>query len=485
MKKKKKSISSVEELLKYFAKDPENVNEYQDPFVIQMSAKFFTEEGETDASRQGLVPVMADAYHDGINFNNSEIQTEKFIEHTKSIPYRPILAYIEDKDGVQDFTGHEVETIVDEETGETTFRYLEKPIGVISEDYEIIYDETAGVNRAVIKGYLFERYADDAIEILNRRRDVDCSVELAINSFSYSADTKLLTIEDYFVRGLTLLGAKYKPGMKGSHVFTYESSQKELENLYNSLTDVQKEQINQIGSALFNLPEKAKEKKGDDRMGATFNCCIKQGETELTFDRSLDDTQTDILFSFIHALGDDTSIYYTWSAEVYEGYVIARNSQDNQKYRFDYTKAEDGKLSFSAGVQVEPFWMTKEEAEAKTAAYEQMQADLEKAQSGLKLYQEAEIKAQKEAILSDTVYSAYASDPEFVELKNNMESIELDDLKVKAELAFAKCVRKNPIQEAKPIEATKTTKTFDFAEPDSYATRLRYGDLFKEKDYIK
>lgn len=485
--KKKKSISSVDELLAFFAKDPKNVEVYKKkPFDIQITAKFSAEEKQSDNTRQGLVPIVAAAYHDGVNFNETNIEPEKFVEHTKTIPYRPILAYIEENGDEPDFTGHEIETVIDEETGETKFKYLEKPIGVISEDYEIVYDEEDKVNRAIIKGFLFEQYADDAIEIIRRRRDVDCSVELAISSFSYDVDTQILTIDDYFVRGLTLLGAEHQPGMKGSHAILYEDSQQVIENFYNSLTDVQKEQIKELGTALFNLSEKAKEKKGDDSMKATFNCCIKQGDTELTFDRSLQDEQADVLISFAKSL-DESSNFCLWDTAVYEGYIIARNTEDNKFYRFDYSKTEDGAISFSEGLAVEAFWMTKEEADSKNAAYDQMKSDLEQVQFDLKKYQEAEIKAQKEAVLSDVTYMAYSADPEFVELKNNMDGIGLEELKVKAELAFAKCVRRKPIQKADPELQPKPNagQTFTFTTPNSDPSRLRYGNLFKEDEYIK
>lgn len=62
--------------------------------------------------------------------------------------------------------------------------YEEQPIGVIDGTKTTVeYDEDAGVNRAVLHGYLYDEYCQDAIEILNRRGTVDCSVELCIRSY--------------------------------------------------------------------------------------------------------------------------------------------------------------------------------------------------------------------------------------------------------------------------------------------------------------
>ena len=91
-------------------------------------------------------------------------------------------------------------------------------MGVIFGDNTIEYDEEDDVNRAILHGFLFDGYCQDAVDIMNRRKTVDCSVELSIREMSFNAADKVLTLDDFYVSGLTLLGAKIKPGMKGSQV---------------------------------------------------------------------------------------------------------------------------------------------------------------------------------------------------------------------------------------------------------------------------
>ena len=62
----------------------------------------------------------------------------------------------------------------------------------------IEYDKDAKVNRAVLHGYLYDEYCSDAIDILNRRGTVDCSIELCIRTMSFDGN-KVLNLEIIFM----------------------------------------------------------------------------------------------------------------------------------------------------------------------------------------------------------------------------------------------------------------------------------------------
>lgn len=201
--------------------------EFGKELVVEMPANFAKSDDNTDKMTEGLTPFISRAFHDHINLNKSEIKEQDFKDNLPSSNLRPILAHIvkDEKTGELDFGSHdshvEKVTEIDEDGKEFTVEkvvYDEQPIGVIDgSKTSIEYDEEAKVNRAILHGYLYNEYCQDAIDILNRRGTVDCSVELVIRQMSMDGKTKSLVLNDFYVAGLTLLSAKTKPGMAGSN----------------------------------------------------------------------------------------------------------------------------------------------------------------------------------------------------------------------------------------------------------------------------
>ena len=185
---------------------------------VQLPATFESDKND-DKDKEGLTPFVAKAYHDHINLNKSEIKPETLEATLPSAMLRPILAsiVIDEETGEKDFGSHDF-IIEEDEDGNEVIRYIEQPVGVIFGNNTIEYDKDADVNRAILHGYLFDGYCQDAVDIMNRRRTVDCSVELSVREMSFNAADKVLTLDDFYVSGLTLLGSKINPGMKGSQV---------------------------------------------------------------------------------------------------------------------------------------------------------------------------------------------------------------------------------------------------------------------------
>lgn len=200
--------------------------EYGKELVVKMPGNFEKSENEADRLTEGLTPFLSRAFHDNVNLNHSCIEEEDFRNNVPSSHLRPILAHVikNEDTGELDFGSHDchVETITQigddgkEYTVEKTV-YDERPIGVIDGSKTTIeYDEDAKVNRAVLHGFLYNEYCQDAIDILNRRGTVNCSVELIIRQLSFDAARGVLVLNDFYVSGLTLLGEGIKPGMAGS-----------------------------------------------------------------------------------------------------------------------------------------------------------------------------------------------------------------------------------------------------------------------------
>ena len=225
-----KRIMTVDELYAFCLKNKFSKFDSKDfgtELVVEMPANFAKSDDNTDKMTEGLTPFISRAFHDHINLNKSEIKEQDFKDNLPSSNLRPILAHIvkDEKTGELDFGSHdshvEKVTEIDEDGKEFTVEkvvYDEQPIGVIDgSKTSIEYDEEAKVNRAILHGYLYNEYCQDAIDILNRRGTVDCSVELVIRQMSMDGKTKSLVLNDFYVAGLTLLSAKTKPGMAGSN----------------------------------------------------------------------------------------------------------------------------------------------------------------------------------------------------------------------------------------------------------------------------
>ena len=225
-----KRIMTVDELYAFCLKNKFSKFDSKDfgtELVVEMPANFAKSDDNTDKMTEGLTPFISRAFHDHINLNKSEIKEQDFKDNLPSSNLRPILAHIvkDEKTGELDFGSHDshVEKVIeiDEDGKEFTVEkvvYDEQPIGVIDgSKTSIEYDEEAKVNRAILHGYLYNEYCQDAIDILNRRGTVDCSVELVIRQMSMDGKTKSLVLNDFYVAGLTLLSSKTKPGMAGSN----------------------------------------------------------------------------------------------------------------------------------------------------------------------------------------------------------------------------------------------------------------------------
>ena len=225
-----KHIMTVDELYSFCLKNKFakfDSKEFGKELIVEMPANFEKSDNETDKMTEGLTPFVSRAFHDHINLNKSEIKEQDFNDNLPSSNLRPILANIvkDEETGELDFGAHDfhIEKIIqiDQNGNESVVEktvYDEQPIGVIDgSKTSIEYDEEAKVNRAVLHGYLYNEYCQDAIDILNRRGTVDCSVELVIREMSFDASSKVLVLNDFYVSGLTLLSSKTKPGMAGSN----------------------------------------------------------------------------------------------------------------------------------------------------------------------------------------------------------------------------------------------------------------------------
>lgn len=109
---------------------------------------------------------------------------------------RPILGYIQkidDGDGNfhYDFAGHEMEFNED-----GNVEYKETVVGVIPESCnpKIVHNDEFNKDYLEVDGYIYEDYTH-AAEILREKGQCDVSIEIAVESLSFDAKTKIMNID--------------------------------------------------------------------------------------------------------------------------------------------------------------------------------------------------------------------------------------------------------------------------------------------------
>lgn len=312
-KKKKRRIMSIDELYEFCLKNNFahfDSNEFGKELMVRMNGNFEKTSKDEDKHKESLTPFVSRAFHDHVNLNKSEISEESFNENVPSANFRPILAHITtNSDNELDFGSHDYYVTTDKD-GNDKVVYEEQPIGVIDGTKTTIeYDEDAGVNRAVLHGYLYDEYCQDAIEILNRRGIVDCSVELCIRELSFNTANKTLQLDDFYVSGLTLLSKDVSPGMAGSN-FKIEDFAVNAEtvtfNTDNKLVETLEKLTNILES--FDINQKSKEGGTNNKMTKFEELLAKYGKTaeDVTFDYT-EMSDEELEAKFAEMFDDDNS----------------------------------------------------------------------------------------------------------------------------------------------------------------------------------
>lgn len=320
-RKKKRRIMSIDELYKFCLKNNFahfDSNEFGKELMVRMNGNFAKTSKDEDKHRESLTPFVSRAFHDHVNLNKSEISEESFNENVPSANFRPILAHITtNSDDELDFGSHDYYVTTDKD-GNDKVVYEEQPIGVIDGTKTTVeYDEDAGVNRAVLHGYLYDEYCQDAIEILNRRGTVDCSVELCIRELSFNNENKTLLLDDFYVSGLTLLSKDVSPGMAGSN-FKIEDFTVGTEPLSFDKDAKLIELLEDLNKTISNFNKEQNSKEGGDKenMNKFEELCQKYGKSadDITFDyENMTDEELETKFSEMFdgegdAAGNDAAV---------------------------------------------------------------------------------------------------------------------------------------------------------------------------------
>lgn len=540
-----KKIMTIDELYSFCLKNnfsKFNSKDFGDELSVEMHGNFEKQKKTDDRLVEGMTPFVSNAFHDHVNLNKSNIEENIFKENVPSSNLRPILANIklDEETNELDFGSHDFHiekvTSVDENGNKVEVEkiiYDEQPIGVIDGSRtNIEYDKDAKVNRAVLHGYLYDEYCSDAIDILNRRGTVDCSIELCIRTMSFDGKNKVLNLDDFYVSGLTLLSAKTKPGMAGSNfkIEDFSSCDTKVsfsneEKLIELLERIDKKLSNfdnknpKEGGNEKNMFEKLLEKYdktieditfeyeglSDEELEAKFSAEFEEDTSTSTSSDGEDNSNTsntndkyelfnklfEISFDEIkYALNSLCSIYrndseWCYVHTVYEDYFIMQDWDSDKYYKQSYQK--DGDNVSLSGERIEMFAMLLTESEK--ISVEEMRSNYAALKEFKENAEKNELHSQKEELINSEKYSILAEKNEdgeytntaFAELVKNMDNYSLTDLETQIKVIHSDYISEHSNFSAnKPIE-NKTVSMKMFANPNTKKTKSsRYGDLFKK-----
>ncbi|WP_346961259.1 hypothetical protein [Clostridium sp.] len=471
----------------------------------------------TENDTRSMLFIKLKVCHTLLNRNGSYISEDNMKKAMPSLKYRPVLAHIHQLDnGEWDFEAHNME-IVKNEDDEDVIQYVEKQVGAFTVDEPYLeYDEKQDKTYVIAYAAIPEEYTK-AADIIRRKDGTKVSCELYIESMSYNAKEKRLELEDFFFTGTTLLGSRENgkeigEGMLGSRADIIDFSEKN-----NSLfADIDKnkliEVLDKLNTTLSNFNINNVQKKGGNQMFEELLVKYNKTVEDIDFEyKDLSDEELESKFAeaFEKTEGENAkngqstgkernvifelsfdeirqglnalcSIYrnddeWCYVQTVYNDYFIMCDWDSEKYYKQSYLKDGDN-LSLS-GERIQLFLIFVTESEK--IALDEMKSNYSVIESELNTYKKAELDTQKEKIFEDESYSKYLETEEFKDLIKNKDNYSLDELKDKAEIAFAKCVKKSG-SFAFVKESEKKIQKHSLISAKS-KDRKPYGGIFNSK----
>lgn len=193
-----------------------------------------------------------------------------------------------------------------------------------------------------------------------------------------------------------------------------------------------------------------------------------------TFEVSLND-KIYALQDLVNATyGESDNTYYGITA--YDDYVVMMDYWYGKAYKQSYK--QDGDNFSLTGDRVEVFanWLTAEEEDALA----EMRSNYSFIQEKLSAYEKAEMNIEKDKIFESEDYKEYLDKEEFRSLIENKEKYSVEELKDKAEIAFARCVREFGLYDNAKNNLNATSRKQFSGTNDKSNEPNPYGDLFND-----
>lgn len=169
----------------------------------------------SDTDNPNLMKVKLKVMHDGEN-KKTKVTKEALLDAEDSIRNVPILAKVLD-DG-SDFNEHDSK--LEKVNGTWRLKYLEKAIGVVGYDSEVTYTEEDDKTYINATGYIWTRYNQDAVDIINESDQKGVSMEIKIID-GFLDEDEVFNVTKFIFTGITILGDHVESAMYDTYLTQY------------------------------------------------------------------------------------------------------------------------------------------------------------------------------------------------------------------------------------------------------------------------
>lgn len=455
--------------------------------------------------------------HTGENLNNSYFTKEMLEKLATTLPYIPIVGFIEDNsDGEEDYSDHR--QVLEIKDGAIKMEYKGKAYGFIPEDPNAKIEVYNGKEWLTAEGYMWTKFTT-AIKILEDGGGVK-SQSMEIQDVDGEVDEmgRLVFSEGRF-DALCILGDHVNPGMTGSTIrfFSENNIQESLKEMIREFSlhekegstiptdektskefeedvkEVEQEVVEQVDETEETVEEPVEETTEEVEQEQEQTEEESDGEADTVDENTEEETEVEAevegeefseketaLFEMSHyqirkKLGEltksqyDTDTSETWIAEVFSDHVICEvydYQAGSTKYMDVKYENVDDTLTLGEAVEVQPMFVTSDEAKAiedNRAYAKQLESEL----ASLKQYKAEVETAEKEAVLAEFAEKLSAEDVEAVRAQFS----ELDVKGVEKEVAY---IHFQKTKEENQPTGQPVAFSVDF---DKNEAKGRYGNL--------
>lgn len=497
----------------------------------------------SDKEDDDLLYTTVKVCHTLLNRNGSYISEDNMKKAMPTLKYKPLLAsIIEDENGELDFNGHDM--VINDDG---SVDYIEKQIGTFTvDDPYLKYDEDQDKTYVMATAVIPREYTP-ASSIIERKNGTKVSCELRINEMQYNGKEKYLELTDFVFSGVCCLGESVGEGMLGSRLditdfstennsLCYEENNKLVEVLEKLNTTLSNFQIDnnqrkeeaEVDKEIFEqvteevVEETAEETTEEVTEESTEEVIVTEEESEETTEETPEVVVTEEVVEVVEEVAEETAeeieqfeqvknlvrtfeishedlryaLYNLLAAfesadnewyyitAVFDTYFTYENWNGSKIYGQAYLKDGDN-VSFDG----ERYNLHKEYlTDAEYAELMSMRSNYASLVQFKQDTENAQLHAQREAVLYDAKYSALAEKDENNEFKNEsfaklvseMDNYALIDLEKELKSVFADYITNGGQfayageTESKPVVNKKTFAASTDKKPS------RYGNLFKK-----
>lgn len=459
--------------------------------------------------------------HTGENLNYSIFTKESLEKMSETLPYVPIVGYIEkNEEDENDFSDHRNSITIKD--GDVNIEYMCHAYGFIPEGAKSSFEIRDGKEWLVGEGYLWTKFEKSVDIFSNSNNSKSQSMEID-NIDGFIDNEGRVNVDNARFSALCILGDDVSPGMQGSTIemfnansvkdeikeMVYEFSKKGDKSLEKDTkekvdefveekgkevkTDTKKaktdsdkkdteEKVENVKKNAKKEDEKAKTKSKDnsDKVDEDKKNFVEKDEEdtedvekedgkEKKFQLVFEISHDDVRRCLYKAINEEES--YSWIIEVFDNhFVYQKETYENDVYTtkfYDrqYVMAEE-KVTIGDEVEVFSKFLTKEEFD-KIDAERNRVKELETELTTLKEFKAEKETADKMEILE--TYSEKLSEEKFKEFSEGIANFEAKDLE--KEIAYA-LFKQDQVTEAENKAGGVAVYT-----AKSNETTGKYGDL--------